>query len=151
MPELIKPDHKILRPEVLPEQPVKPEGEGQAKSLEKVQEGVIKIDASENLAPSSVTTEPSANLTPLAKKVEQVLEEDLTDIFLSLPADKQQEFKQAGEVAAQKISRLMQKVRFNLRQIIKIIRDWLSVIPGVNKYFLEQTAKIKADKIIKLH
>jgi len=28
--------------------------------------------------------------------------------------------------------------------------DWLKILPGVNKFFLEQEAKIKTDKILAL-
>ena len=31
---------------------------------------------------------------------------------------------------------------------MSLIREWLKVIPGINKFFLEQTVKIKTDKII---
>jgi hypothetical protein len=34
---------------------------------------------------------------------------------------------------------------------LKLIREWLLIIPGVNKYFLEQEAKIKTDKIQQLY
>jgi hypothetical protein len=33
---------------------------------------------------------------------------------------------------------------------VDVIKRWLSIIPGINKFFLEQDAKIKAEKIIKL-
>ena len=36
------------------------------------------------------------------------------------------------------------------RKILKLIRSWLKLIPGVNKFFLEQEAKIKTDKIVDL-
>ncbi|MFZ5391475.1 MAG: hypothetical protein ACOZAJ_04355 [Patescibacteria group bacterium] len=152
MSEIIKPEHKILRPDILPEQPIKPEAEAAPKSVEKMEVGEPAANSTAKQSPAAPVSRPAISaLTPFEKKVESVLEEDMTDIFLSLPPDKQEEFKKAGEIAAKKISRLMQKVKINLRQVIKIIRQWLSVIPGVNKYFLEQTAKIKADKILKLH
>ncbi|MBU1039309.1 hypothetical protein KKC17_03775 [Patescibacteria group bacterium] len=152
MPEIIKTEHKILRPDTLPEQPVKPEMDPLVKKAEKPDQAeivggvVLKPTPADGLGSVKPT-----DLTSFEKKVENVLEEDLADVYLSLSPDKQQEFKKAGEIAAKKISRLMRKVKISLSQIIKIIRQWLSVIPGVNKYFLEQTAKIKADKILKLH
>jgi hypothetical protein len=33
---------------------------------------------------------------------------------------------------------------------VEIIRNWLKLIPRVNKYFLEQESKIKTDRIITL-
>jgi len=49
-----------------------------------------------------------------------------------------------------KINTLLDKAKINLGKIASLIRKWLSIIPGVNKFFLEQEAKIKADEIMKL-
>jgi hypothetical protein len=35
-----------------------------------------------------------------------------------------------------------------VKKILALIRDWLKLIPGVNRFFLEQEAKIKTDKIL---
>jgi len=40
--------------------------------------------------------------------------------------------------------------KIKARKVLHLIRDWLKIIPGINKYFLEQEAKIKTDKIIEL-
>jgi hypothetical protein len=34
------------------------------------------------------------------------------------------------------------------KKIFVLIRAWLKIIPGVNRFFLEQEAKIKTDKIL---
>lgn len=82
--------------------------------------------------------------------IENILEEDLGDVYFSLTPDKQREFKRKGEETAVKISILTQKTKVKVKKIISLIRDWLLLIPGVNKFFLEQEAKIKTDKIIEL-
>ncbi len=84
------------------------------------------------------------------KKIEKILEKNLDEIYISLPPDKQQEFKIAGEQAAQEINNLLDKAKVKIKQIIIIIKKWLSLLPGVNQFFLEQEAKIKADEIIRL-
>ena len=38
-----------------------------------------------------------------------------------------------------------------MKKILKLIREWLLIIPGVNKFFLEQEAKIKAEKIQQIY
>lgn len=83
-------------------------------------------------------------------KIEKVLSDGLDDIFLSLPPKKQEEFKNEGEKAASKINVLLDKAKVSVEKIITIIKKWLSIIPKVNKYFLEQESKIKADQIIKM-
>ena len=64
--------------------------------------------------------------------------------------DEQLKFKQRGELAAKKIEQKLRHAKVRLQDIIAIILDWLKTIPGVNKFFIEQEAKIKAEKIIKL-
>jgi hypothetical protein len=36
------------------------------------------------------------------------------------------------------------------RKLLTLIRRWLVLIPGVNKFFLEKEAKIKVEKIVNL-
>ncbi len=103
------------------------------------------------------TAPPSASIAiTLAVKdkvitqIEEIMSEDLTDAFLKLPADKQQEFKQKGEEAAGMIKELLTAVKINAKKIFEILRAWMKLIPGVNRFFLEQEAKIKTDKILRL-
>jgi hypothetical protein len=42
------------------------------------------------------------------------------------------------------------QTKIKVNKIIDLIRRWLKLIPGINKFFLEQEVKIKADKIIRL-
>lgn len=153
MPETIKREPVIIKPEFSQEKPLLPEkevkvdplaGEGLAGTFEQT-----KVLSAEPIVSAPLVSQ--SDLSPLEKQVESVLEEGLNELYLSLPSAEQMEFKKGGEQAARQISRILTKVRVSVRQIIKIIRRWLSIIPGVNKYFLEQTAKIKAEKIIKLH
>lgn len=84
------------------------------------------------------------------QQVEQVLAEGLQDIFASLPPAEQQKFKVAGEQTAQEVNNLLGQVKVRVSAIVEVIRRWLSTIPGVNKFFVEQEAKIKAQKLVSL-
>ncbi|MEI7620139.1 MAG: hypothetical protein WCJ57_01045 [Candidatus Falkowbacteria bacterium] len=84
------------------------------------------------------------------EQIDAILSDGLTDIYLSLPPKKQAEFRAGGEDAVKKISVLMSQAKIKVKSIVEIIKRWLAIIPGLNKFFLEQDAKIKADKIIKL-
>jgi hypothetical protein len=84
------------------------------------------------------------------RQIENFLSRGLEDIYLGLPLEKQAEFRLAGEETAKKINKLLEKTKINIGKIVSLIRKWLSIIPGVNKYFLEQEAKIKTDEILKL-
>lgn len=83
--------------------------------------------------------------------IEKVLEEDLGEIYNSLAPAEQKLFKLKGEEAAKNIFKLVyHQSKIKVKKIIKAIRDWLKSVPGMNKFFLEQEAKLKADKIVKL-
>ncbi len=81
-------------------------------------------------------------------KIEKILEEDLEEFYFSMPEEKRAEFKAKGEEAASKIEQMVEAGKIVARKILKLIRAWLKLIPGVNKFFLEQAAKIKTDKVM---
>lgn len=89
-----------------------------------------------------------AEKSPSLIKVESVLEEGLADIFYSLPDDKKEEFKQKGEEAAKKIDELLNAAKVSAKKIFDVLKEWLSLVPGVNKFYLSQEAKIKTDKLL---
>lgn len=83
-------------------------------------------------------------------RVEKIMEEDLTDAFKSLSTIKKQEFKIKGEETAYQIRELLNKTHVKIKKIFKLILEWLLLLPGINRFYLEQEAKIKADKILAL-
>jgi len=100
---------------------------------------------------------PAVESTPSAEakdeallEIENILEEDLEDLYFKLDEKKQAVFKQQGEETAGKIKMMMQKAHVNLFKIIELIMGWLKIIPGVDKFFLEKEAKIKAEKILQM-
>jgi hypothetical protein len=128
------------------------------KSLE---QSALKSSSSERIpagttAPPSKITLPAARPAPqivdaFQKEVEAVLTENIGDIYKQLPADRKTLFKQKGESVAEQITAMIKGGMLQIKKILKLIREWLLIIPGVNKYFLEQEAKIKTDKIQQLY
>ncbi len=110
-----------------------------------------KVEVSEQpvRVPAPVQVAP-VQKTELQTEIEDIMSKDLTDVFLALPDNKKEAFKVAGEEAASKIMILIQTGKVKVKKILDIIRDWLRVIPAVNKFFLEQEAKIKTDAIVRL-
>lgn len=86
-----------------------------------------------------------------AKEIEKILEKDLDDIYLAMPQAKRLEFKNAGEKAIAQVNGLIEAGKLTMKKLVDLIRSWLAIIPGVNKFFLEQETKIKADKIMKIN
>ncbi|MDD4607067.1 MAG: hypothetical protein PHS07_01835 [Patescibacteria group bacterium] len=83
-------------------------------------------------------------------KIEKILSEDLEDIYASLDKPTQEKFKQAGEETAYKIEKILGSVKIKIKEIIKLILEWLKILPGVNKFFIKKQAKIKTEKILNL-
>lgn len=86
----------------------------------------------------------------LTRQVEEVLSEGLEDVFQELTPVQQQEFKIKGEEAAFTIRQILSHTKVKIREIFKLIFEWLQMLPGINRFFLEQEAKIKAEKIMAL-
>jgi len=85
-----------------------------------------------------------------ALEIDSILSEGLSDIFLKMDVKQQSVFKKTGEETVVKINELLSETKLKVNKIIDLIRRWLKLIPGINKFFLEQEAKIKTDKIIKI-
>ena len=123
------------------------------KTIEEAKEG----KAGETATPAAATAptvQSAARSLPHYQEVEKILEADLGEIFVIMPPAQQQEFKARGEETTSNITRLLNsgKIKFKelSKKVFNLIVDWLKIIPGVNKYFLEQEAKIKSEKILAL-
>lgn len=91
---------------------------------------------------------PVKALDRLEEEIDDILEEDLKELYVAMPPDKQAEFREKGEETRSKIRQLVSSAKVNAKKIFGLIRGWLKIIPGVNRFFLEQEAKIKTDKIL---
>lgn len=149
---------------LLPEQmPTPPTPEAYVEAVEQPKETEIKLgeEKKENVLDDAITNLKNALRKTKQKpmqipqvrdevtlRVEKIMEEGLGDAFKEMTPVQQQEFKIKGEQIAQEIRDLMRGNRLKVKKIFSLILDWLKLLPGVNKFFLEQEAKIKADKII---
>lgn len=97
--------------------------------------------------------QPLATAAPKSEarqEIEALLSEGLTDIYQTMTPQQQEVFRQKGEEAATAIEQMMTGFKASARKVVDVIRAWLSTIPGVNKFFLEQESKLKTDEILKL-
>lgn len=134
----------VATPEVQPAPEAAPE-EPEVEAPAEPEETPEQVPAAAP-APAPVVA-PVVQKDELTKEVEQILSEDLEAIYKSLPADRRAKFKEEGEKTAGLIKQMIEHGKFHARRIVDLIRKWLSLIPGVNRFFLEQEAKIKADKL----
>ncbi|MFA5135198.1 MAG: hypothetical protein WC505_05465 [Patescibacteria group bacterium] len=141
--------------EVTRETPVEAAREARPEAIPEQEPAAESEDARLKYAPP-----PAAAATPAAapaakseelRKIETVLSEHLDELFLQMTPEQQIAFQQKGEETASKIEKLMQSAKVKVREILSLIRDWLKIIPGVNKFFIEQEAKIKTDRLLAFH
>ena len=85
-----------------------------------------------------------------AKEIDNILSEGLNEIFLKMKPDNQKAFKKKGEETVIKINELLNHTKVKINKIVSLIRKWLLLVTGINKFFLEQEIKLKTDKIIRL-
>lgn len=98
-------------------------------------------------APAAPAPQPKAELL---LEVEDILSEDLDAVYQKMTPENQRRFKAKGEEIARTVWQMIETAKLQLKKILTLLREWLKMIPGVNRYFLEQETKIKIDKIIEL-
>lgn len=81
-------------------------------------------------------------------QVENILSGNLGDAYMRMEGSLRERFKQKGEEVARKIEAAVASGKARIKQIVLWIKEWLKMVPGVNRFFLEQEAKIKGDKIL---
>ena len=86
----------------------------------------------------------------LTVQVEKIMQERLEEAYTKLTPSQKQAFKIKGEETAWHIRQLLKATRVKIKKIFRLLTAWLSLLPGINRFYLEQEAKIKADKIIAL-
>lgn len=101
---------------------------------------------------SSAVAMPVPSALPIVKsefllQIEDILADGLGDMYVKMEPSFRARFKEKGEEVARKIEAAVAEGKVRVKLILEWIRSWLRIIPGVNKFFLEQEAKIKADKI----
>lgn len=138
-------------PAVPDQQPEAPET---GAALETPRPAVERQVAPESAAPTAsaapaLRPEPVVK-DPTVKSIESILEEDLGDTYKKMTPALQAKFRKEGERVAGLIAVMVHHAKINARIVLKLIVGWLKLIPGVNHFFLEQEAKIKTDRILKL-
>jgi len=143
---------KIILPPHRPEKITSPETKAERLSgaSEKAPEILKAGEAVAATKPHPVTPVVLSYQEQRAQAIDAILAEGLHEIYLKMDVKSQSEFKKRGEETVRKINALLDKTKVQANKIINLIRAWLKLIPGINHFFLEQEAKIKTDKIIRI-
>ncbi len=95
--------------------------------------------------PTSAPATPIVQKDEVTLEVEKILEKDLGEFYAQLPPEAKEKFRKKGEEAATEISGMVRSFKLKFSRALRLVRDWLLTIPGVNRFFLEQQAKLKID------
>jgi hypothetical protein len=103
------------------------------------------------VVPDVAPTVTNAPVSPsVHQAIENILSEGLQLEYEQLDPATQEKFRTVGESTATQIESLLGATKIQIQKIIGLIMDWLKILPGVNTFFIQQEAKIKADKLLKL-
>lgn len=139
--------------------------EADARAMEQsVEQADTFLEKAEEVAPTTTVAIPAADASgksvatqaaapvkdEVFQAVEKILEDGLGEYYKDLPEQAKIRFQTKGEQVAGEIAVMVRQFGVKVKQVILLIRDWLLTIPGVNKFFIEQEAKIKTDRILEL-
>ncbi len=156
------PEQRIIEQPVTPETDVNDIEEDKIAAEEEASkdENFLEETEEEEVVPVKAIEKPPEKpagiVVPPVKKdedvieVEKILEDGLAPMFVQLPESAKEKFKEKGEITSHEIAGMVKKLQVDIKRVLHLIRDWLLTIPKVNKFFLEQDAKIKTDRILEL-
>lgn len=147
IPEPVESESPIAADRAAFEQSVEHKDEFLEKPVEEAPSTQVAATAS---AEPAVEQAPAVPEDEVVLEVEKILEEGLGDYVQSMPEDARKRFLTKGRDVSIQIAAMVRGLKVELHRTITLIRDWLLTIPGVNRYFLEQEAKIKTDNIVTL-
>jgi hypothetical protein len=149
MPDFIKSEAGAIERPPMPET----ERERSAETRSAAEKAPAAEQISEAVAPTTAApaTTAARGADPVVASIESILAEDLYEHFNAMPPALQAAFREKGNDTVAKLNRMVSQAAIKAKEVLKLIVGWLKLIPGVNKYFLEQESKIKTDKILELH
>ncbi len=101
----------------------------------------------------AATPAPPAIVAPVdevVSKVQQILEEGLDEAIVAMPEAAKLRFLQKGKEIGTIVADMVRRYKVEVKRVFTLLKDWLTTIPGVSRFFLEKEAKIKTDRILEL-
>lgn len=95
-------------------------------------------------------TQAEGAVDEVLRSVEQALETGLGEMVDRLPDAAKERFTAKGKEIAMQLTKSIYAGVPQSRMVVDLVKAWLLTLPSVNKYFLEQEAKIRTDAIITL-
>ncbi len=86
----------------------------------------------------------------VAEDVQKILEDGLEEAIVTMPEEAKQRFLQKGKEIGTIVADMVRQYKVEVKRVLHLLKEWLTTIPGINRFFLEKEAKIKTDKILEL-
>jgi hypothetical protein len=149
--ERLAPMEGGIRVEGRAETPERVEVAERAESPKEPEEQAVSEPAPPTTPVQAVARVMRAPKDRMTAEVEAVLSEGLEEIYRQLSPDERAAFRRKGEETAKDIQALLLEAKVNVKKVFDAIRDWLKLLSDrANKFYLEQEAKIKMDKLLLL-
>ncbi|PJE75987.1 hypothetical protein COV04_01945 [Candidatus Uhrbacteria bacterium CG10_big_fil_rev_8_21_14_0_10_48_11] len=129
------------KPEVTHEQP---RGESAASERLPIPATTVQLGTVETAENSAAVKSQSL------QEIEEVLTENLSEVYAGLSPKDRFIVKTKGEETAFKIRMLLRQASVKFYSIFQLVISWLKAIPGLNRPFIEQEAKLKADQLLRM-
>jgi hypothetical protein len=101
---------------------------------------------------AAVPVAPTIAVAPdqVVVDVQKILEDGLEEAIVTMPEEAKQRFLQKGKEIGTIVADMVRRYKVEVKRVLHLLKDWLTTIPGVNRFFLEKEAKIKTDRILEL-
>lgn len=140
LPEAAKPEVKVeVQAEQLPEQPL------ETPTSQKAATAVATPATTPVTAPAQAIEK-----TEVRRQIESILQNELSDMYVHMEPAERVAFSKAANETASKLEILVSQFKATAKEVLRLIRAWLTKIPRVNQYFLEQASKIKTDEVLEV-
>lgn len=97
-------------------------------------------------APAAIAVPPDK----VSEDVQKILEDGLEEAIVTMPEEAKQRFLQKGKEIGTILADMVRHYKVEVKRVLSMLKEWLTAIPGINKFFLEKEAKIKTDRILEL-
>ncbi len=135
--------------------PITPEARLESESVQTANVASVVIASPEAAQEAQLTASPTATAIAVppdkvAEEVDAILKENLDEAITAMPEEAKQRFWQKGKELSVILADMVRRYKVEVKHVLTLLKNWLTSIPGVNRFFLEQEAKIKTDRILEL-
>ena len=151
LPEIVPEALPVVTPAAVVEQPPSPEVRVESATAHAVPVDITAHQPVE-AQPAAAPVAPAIAVAPdkIADDVQKILEEGLEEAIVTMPEEAKQRFLQKGKEIGTIVADMVRRYKVEVKRVLSLLKEWLTTIPGVNRFFLEKEAKIKTDRILEL-